>query len=516
MRIQKTTIILFTFFLLLVIAVMLVPSNQGKDEINTIDELSGKTVGVQNATMYDEQVLEANPSAEIKIFSDINGMLISLLQRKIDAIAIEEITYTAMKFNNPEIKCLEEPLSQSQVAYGFSSTATGKKLHSQVEEYIAQYKADGTRDRLTDYWVKNYNPDTCRSDLSGITGENGVIKVAVEAGFEGFSNLVEGKPCGLDIDFIYGFCRKYGYTPDIVMMTFDGIAPALASGKCDMGAGIVINEERQDGILLSSEYFTNNIMIVIPGIAINEPFFTSIKNSINRTFIKENRWKMFLIGTGVTLILTLCSAVIGTLLGFGAYLLIKDGDRITEKLLSAISWVLHGLPTVVILMILYYVLFGSKLISNVVVAVIGFSFIFACSVFEMIANGVKAVGIGQYEASRAQGFNSTETFFKVILPQAAYHFMPNYKNEVVTLLKETSVVGYIAIMDLTKMADMVRSRTFDAFFPLISSALIYLLLIMMLSRLISMANPKIDVDKRKTPKDILEFVKKGNNNESTH
>lgn len=110
------------------------------------------------------------------------------------------------------------------------------------------------------------------------------------------------------------------------------------------------------------------------------------------------------------------------------------------------------------------------------VAVIGFTLTFGAAVYSMILSGVKAVDNGQTEAAYALGFNDTQTFFGIILPQAARHFMPSYKAEIVSLIKATAVVGYIAVQDLTKMGDIVRSTTYEAFFPLIAVAVIYFVL----------------------------------------
>ena len=506
-KIRQTTVILLLFLISVVAAVFTLPDNTTDTYIRSIGELSGKNVGVQNSTMYEVSLMKKNPDALVSIYSDPSSMEMSLIQRKIDAIATEEITYRAMKIAHPEVVALDEPLDTSPVGFAFAENERGRTLYYQMEEYIAKCNSNGTLKKLEEYWVKKYDPDTSRSRAEGFTGKNGTIRIAMEAGFEGFSNLVDGKPCGLDVDYVYGFCREYDYIPEIILMDFDGIAPSITSGKCDFGSGIVLTEEREEELLVSSCYYENKILMVAIGESESGSFIDEIKNSFVNTFIKENRWKMFLEGTGVTLLITIMSVLIGTLLGFGGYLLIKDGDPFCGKFLGAFSWIVQGVPTVVILMLLYYVIFGTKSISSTITAIIGFSIMFACSVMDMIGSGVKAVDSGQNEAARAQGLSNRQSFFRIILPQAAYHFMPSFKSEVITILQETSIVGYIAIMDLTKMADMIRSRTFDAFFPIISSAIIYLLLIVVLTKIIDRINPKIDITKRKLPKEITMIQK---------
>ena len=124
----------------------------------------------------------------------------------------------------------------------------------------------------------------------------------------------------------------------------------------------------------------------------------------------------------------------------------------------------------------------------------------------MLRVGCNAIGRGQLEASTAMGYSDNQSFFRIILPQAAQHFLPIYRNEVVTLIKETSVVGYIAVLDLTKISDLVRSRTYEAFFPLIVTAVMYFILTAVLTRIVTAIEHAIDPKRRKTDK-ILRGVK---------
>ncbi|MCR5685733.1 MAG: ABC transporter permease subunit, partial [Lachnospiraceae bacterium] len=156
-----------------------------------------------------------------------------------------------------------------------------------------------------------------------------------------------------------------------------------------------------------------------------------------------------------------------------------------------------GMPMVVLLMILYYVVFARIAIGGIAVAVIGFTLTFGASVFGMLKTGVGAVSSGQYEAARAMGFSDIGTFFKIILPQALPLVMPSYKGQVVDLIKSTAVVGYIAVQDLTKMGDIVRSRTYEAFFPLIAVTVIYFVLEGLIGLLLGRLIKSMDRKKRR-------------------
>jgi polar amino acid transport system substrate-binding protein len=171
-------------------------------------------------------------------------------------------------------------------------------------------------------------------------------------------------------------------------------------------------------------------------------------------------------------------------------------------LCNVVLKLVHGMPTVVLLMVLYYVVFGSIDLSGLIVAIVGFSLVFAVAAFGMLDSGVRAVDAGQLEAASALGYTDNAAFFKLILPQAALHFMPDLTGSVISLLKGTSVVGYIAVQDLTKMGDIVRSATYDAFFPLIAVTILYFAIEWVLGRVIALIAARMD-PRRRTPDEIL-------------
>ena len=154
----------------------------------------------------------------------------------------------------------------------------------------------------------------------------------------------------------------------------------------------------------------------------------------------------------------------------------RKGNRAANAITRFCIWLIEGMPIVVLLMILYYVVFSEVNIPGVAVSVIAFTLVFAASVFNMIKSGVAAVGTGQMEAAYSLGYTERKAFFNIMLPQVLRHAMPAFKASIKSLIKATAVVGYVAVQDLTKMGDIVRSRTYEAFFPLIAVAVIYFIL----------------------------------------
>ncbi len=476
-------------------------------EYKTIEELDGKNIGVQTAVLYEELIMDRVPDATFQYYTMPNDMILALQSGKVDAYLIEEVSFGVQKKNHPELTVIEEPAGYINATCIIGNNEKQDRLLSELNEFIAESWDNGLLDELYDYWIADFDPvnDTC--DITGFTGENGTISVAVEGGYEPFSFISNGNISGFDVDFICRFARAYGYTPEFFEVPFEAIAPGVETGKYDIGMNIVVSAERNETGTLSDVYYTTPIRLVIMGESENEPtFFAKLADSFYKTFIRESRWELFVQGAGLTILITLSSIIAGTILGFLVYILCRKGGKIANSITNFFLWLIHGMPTVLLLMILYYIVFGSSRLSGTWVSVVGFSLMFACSMIDMLRVGCNAIGKGQTEASRALGYSEGQSFFRIILPQAAQHFLPIYRNEVVTLIKETSVVGYIAVLDLTKISDLVRSRTYEAFFPLIVTAIMYFVISAVLTKLVSLVEHAIDPKRRKKDK-ILRGIK---------
>ena len=221
-----------------------------------------------------------------------------------------------------------------------------------------------------------------------------------------------------------------------------------------------------------------------------------LKKEFILNFIEDNRWKYIVDGLKITLIVTIFAALIGVLLGFLIAIVRTTHDKTGKlKILNAICkvylTVIRGTPVVVQLMIIYFIIFGSVDISKVLVAIIAFGINSGAYVAEIFRSGIMSIDNGQFEAGRSLGFNYAQTMMYIIMPQAFKNVLPTLCNEFISLLKETSVSGYIALQDLTKGGDIIRSRTYDAFMPLIAVALIYLAMVMIFTKLVSLLERRL-------------------------
>lgn len=206
-------------------------------------------------------------------------------------------------------------------------------------------------------------------------------------------------------------------------------------------------------------------------------------------FISGDRWHYIVDGLGVTLEVTLFSGLVGILIGFLVAIIRSSHDNTGRfKLLNLLCklylTVIRGTPVVVQLLIIYFVVFGSVKIDKTLVAIMAFGINSGAYVAEIFRSGIMSIEAGQFEAGRSLGFNYTQTMWYVIMPQAFKNVLPALCNEFIALLKETSVAGYIALQDLTKGGDIIRSRTYDAFMLLLAVALIYLILVVVFTNLV--------------------------------
>ena len=220
-------------------------------------------------------------------------------------------------------------------------------------------------------------------------------------------------------------------------------------------------------------------------------WWQNFRDAFVLNFIKDDRWTYLTEGLKVTLLITAFAVLMGVYLGF-IVAMIRSTYQNTGKLkfLNALSvvylTVIRGTPVLVQLMIIYYVIFSSGNVNKIIIAILAFGINSGAYQAEIFRAGINAVPKGQFEAGRSLGFNYYQTMGNIIMPQAFKNILPALGNEFIVLVKETSIAGYIALVDITKAGDIIRSRTYSAFMPLLAVALIYLVIVMGLTYLINL------------------------------
>ena len=214
-------------------------------------------------------------------------------------------------------------------------------------------------------------------------------------------------------------------------------------------------------------------------------WWDSVVDTFTRCFIEEDRWMLMLRGFGVTIEISLLAVVLGVIIGLViafCALSKKKGARGVAKVYTDI---IRGTPSVTQLMIIYFVIFAAVPFPKWIIASIAFGINSGAYVSEIIRGGILSVDKGQTEAGRSLGLSHRQTMSDIIIPQAIKNIFPALCNEFIVLIKETAIVGYVGLMDLQKAGDFIKSATFEAFMPLIMTAVIYFALIKVLTVIFS-------------------------------
>ena len=479
-------------------------TNAGAPEYSALNQLSGKTVACQTGSIADILVDSVVPDVTYNYFNTRADMFAALENGKVEAIPVDEPVARLAVAENQALSLLSEPIVEDHYGVALQKDSP---LTAQVNGAIAKLKAEGTLEAMKQRWT---GADESIKTLPQLDypGVNGTLRVAHDIAAEPMEYVgAGGDSVGYDLELMLRIGEMLDRRVEFIGVDFSGLIPMLQSGKADAAVGCMsITDERKKTVDMSDPYYDGGLYFVVrkviqasafPSPQTSKSFISSLEASFTRTFLTENRWKLVLDGLKVTVLISICSGLLGSLMGFGICMLRRSNKRFVSLPAAAFIRLIQGTPIVVLLMILYYIVFGKLDISAILVAIFGFAVNFGVYVSEMMRTGIDAVDKGQIEAAHALGFTKIKTFWRITFPQAARHFLPIFKGEFISMVKMTSVVGYIAIQDLTKVSDIIRSRTLEAFFPLIATAVIYFLVANVLTMLLSRMEISLDPKRRK-------------------
>ncbi len=504
--------IFLIFIIIAVISVFLSGcdnSNSDKaQQINSLDDINESTrIGLLIGAIDESVFLDKFPNSQPFYYNSISDEISALIGEKIDVLFCDELVLQPLLDSIEGIDFINQPVYQQQLSAIFAKS--GEKslnIYRQFNEYVKKQKQNGSITKLRTKWRFEWNSiDFHKPDLPD---KNGILVLATGADTTPYTYIKDGEPAGVEIDLFYSFCEEYGYQPEIKIMGLMELLPAVTGGKADFAlSSFAYSDEAQQSVNFSQPYTNSNIYPVIRKTQEKGSFFQNIVNSFRKTFIVEQRYKLILKGILTTVLITMISAVVGSCFGFLIYIICRKTKGILTKICNGISWVLRSLPAIVLILVLFYVIFGNTNITGFWVSVIAFSLSVAFSFYSEMDASVKSVDFGQLEGAYSLGCSDLKAFFMIILPQALGQFLPAYKGLLLSLLQGTAIVGYIAVEDLTKISDIIRGRTFDAFFPLISTALIYLFLCWLISLILKRIEFKFDSKQRSRTQVMKRFQK---------
>lgn len=475
----------------------------------TIDDIGDKRIGINSGTVHDAFLQENYPKAQRFLYDFPSDLILALKMEKLDAIMLDNISAQVMIKHNPELVIFNNDIFNTPLGIGFNKK--NPKLKQEFNQFLADIRNDKTFDEMSQRWFvddpelavmpKFENPKTGKKLIAGIA--------IADLPYVAYMN---GEYVGFDIEMIQRFAERNQYELKILTLEFSSLIAALQSGKVDLIAdGISISKERAELIDFSDAYADFQTAVVIAKknmagfvstakIKDKSTFFETLANSFHNNIIRENRYLLIITGLKVTLLISILASILGTLIGGLLCFLRMSKNKLATRITSLFVDLVRGTPVLVLLMIIFYVVFASVNINPIIVAVIAFGLNFGAYVSEIFRTSIESIDKGQREAGIASGFSHSQTFFNIIMPQALQRMLPVYKGEFISMVKMTSIVGYIAVQDLTKASDIIRSRTFDAFFPLIMAAVLYIIIAFSFTWLLSRIEISVDPKKRKIKK----------------
>jgi polar amino acid transport system substrate-binding protein len=454
--------------------------------IKTVDDLKGAKIGVQLGTtgdIYSSDYEGDKEGTTVERYNKMADAVQALKQNKIDCVIIDEQPALTVAKDNSDLKILEEEFVSEE--YAICIAKGNDELTDKINSALEELKADGTIKSIISNYIGEEKGKHPYKTPEGTKYSGKTLVAATNATFPPYEYYENEKVTGIDIDIITAIGDRLGMKVEIADMEFDAIINSVSSGKADVGiAGITVTKDRLKSINFSNSYAKSKQVIIVK--AGKEGNKIGIVEKFKKNFIKDNRWKYITKGLKNTLIIAIFSAILGIILGFLVAFVRVTHDRTGKiKLLNRVCklylTVVRGTPMMIQLLIMYYVIFKSVNVDKVLVAVLAFAVNSGAYVAEILRSGIMSVDNGQFEAGRSLGLTYKVTMMSIILPQAVKNVLPALCNEFITLLKETSICGYIGLNDLTRGGDIIRSNTFDAFMPLILVAIIYLFFVQLLT-----------------------------------
>lgn len=332
------------------------------------------------------------------------------------------------------------------------------------------------------------------------------VKISIAAGAAPFQFYKNGVLTGFEIELCQRFAAYIQRPVEFHDSDWASLLTSIAAGTNDMAiSALNITPERADAVDFSVPYYVCTSLVGIRAEnsenyvqkdlsgkedEVKSGMLESLKRSIQRNILEEERYKMILSGLKLTAFISLMAAIIGTLLGCLICWMRMHRSVVLRSSANAYINVMRGTPVLVLLMFMFYVVLAGTSTSATWVSIITFAMNFAAYSAEIFRSSIEGIDKGQTEAGLSLGYTPSRTFIKFILPQAFATALPVYKGETISLVKTTSIVGFIAVQDLTKVGDIIRSRTFDAFFPLIMVAVLYFVLSWVFATALDFIGPK--------------------------
>lgn len=460
------------------------------------EDLVGHSVAVTANSSIDLDMSKYEGVELLRI--GIGELTVAVRSGRAEFAMIQEIQFDANRLKDLGLrKCFSGYLKgNAAVAVRHEDTLLCRRFN----EFLGEFIASGERDRWLRDWSSNPDSMAVVQRRLPVNTEGETIVTGVALVYP-FIFMKDEQLAGLEIDMMERFCRWGGYRAEYVITDLPGLIPSLSTGKVDaLVSHIQVTEERSKQVLFTVPYFEGSICCFgrdpEAAASARRGLVQTVRDSIYANLIMEQHWKLLLQGLLVTLEISLLSILLSILLGAGFCFLRMRRSRVLSGTVKLLTETIQGIPVLVILLMMCYVVFAKSHITGTLVSVFSFALFYGARFCSLFHSGMLSVGRGQWEAGAALGLSKFQTFRLVALPQAFRRIIPVLKGEIVSLIKSTSIVGYVAVIDLTCASNMVRARTFDAFFPLILVSIIYILLSRLSARALNALERSVNLKKK--------------------
>ena len=461
-------------FILFAVALMALSCGQdrtGTLELNSEADLSGLTVSTSAGNYYDNKYSAREDITMFRVNTEADGIQ-AVRQGIADVHVTDEVAFTPQMRRQLGIKLAFRGEESFEVAFALKKG--NNELREQMDRFILDSRADGSLDAILAHWMEDApapemrvgEPSESAAPLRCITAINMAPICYVGEG---------GAWMGMDADILQRFAAWSGRPFEMKFQDLGSAMIALSTGQCDVvNACLYITEERQKSVDFTEPYYLcrAGYFVIDSDSAATVGFWERLRMNL----VTEGRWKLITDGLWETLIITFFAILLGTVLGAGVCAMLRSRRKWLCQAANLYGAFIQGIPTLVLLLIMFYVVLAGTGLGGTVVAIITFALCFAWSSGSIFSAAISSVPKGQTEAGLSLGFTPLKTFTGIVFPQALQRALPLYTGECVALLKGTSIVGYVAIIDLTRASDLIRSRTFDAMIPLLVVTVAYFVL----------------------------------------
>ena len=444
------------------------------------------TIGVVSGYIFDSSVEKALPNAQIKYFDNRDNAYRALVSGVVDGVADDEPIIRSAMRSTDELILIDGYLEASDYGFVFPKDEEGKKLCDEFSEYMSGIKESGELASLDEKWFGNDTGNKTSEDYTKLPAKNKVIRLAFEEDNIPFVYMSAGKPVGYEIDLAIGFCEKYGYGLELEKVAFTDLLSGTENGTYDMGCGsITVTEERMEKLYFSTPDYSGGVCICAAKGVVEKSSEGSAKNSFKRSFkrvfVKEDRYKLFLKGIAVTLIITLLSVCVGLPFGLLVYVSSRRSSFVGRGLSRFLMWFFQGMPAIMLIMILYYTYYRDMYAGGIIASVLGLGLLFSEKIYAILERYGAKSDEGKIEKDYRLYAFDTKDYLKKLFAVSGEDIKYDFKDKLITLFKATSVVGYIAVWDMTKVFDILRTESLETGMPLVATTIVYFILIKLIS-----------------------------------